>query len=61
MQWRDDGELRQEYEALGERILERLEQNKISLRERYNLGLMTGISGIGLALLQKTPDLGLLG
>ena len=61
LQWRDDGELRQEYEALGERILERLEQNKISLRERYNLGLMTGISGIGLALLQKTPDLGLLG
>lgn len=31
------------------------------LQWRYNLGLMTGISGIGLALLQKTPDLGLLG
>lgn len=54
LQQETDSELEREYGNLGERILKRLEQGKISSREKYNPALMTGLSGIGAAL-QRHP------
>ncbi len=45
-----DRALEKERRALSERILARLEREDISFKEKYNPALMTGISGIGLAL-----------
>lgn len=54
LQQETDSELEREYGNLGERILKRLEQGKISAREKYNPALMTGLPGIGTAL-QRRP------
>lgn len=50
LQLETDPELEKEYGELGERILRRLEEGDISAREEYNPALMTGISGVGIAL-----------
>lgn len=57
----EDLELEKEREALGERILKRLEDGKLSPRERYNPALMTGLSGIGFALCEDSGDFKILG
>ena len=49
----EDAELEREYGELGARILKRLEEVDISAREEYNPALMTGISGVGIALCGK--------
>lgn len=56
-----DSELEKEREALGERILKRLEDGRLSPRERYNPALMTGLSGIGFALCEDSADFKILG
>lgn len=61
LQSETDPELKEEQKALGERIVERLEQGDISSREKYNPALMTGLSGIGLALCGDSFGTGLLG
>lgn len=56
-----DPELEREQIALGRRIVERLEKEELSARERYNPSLMTGITGIGYALCDGSPRVNLLG
>ena len=45
-----DCELEQEKQALGWRLLTRAEKKQISASEKWNMSLMTGLSGIGIAL-----------
>lgn len=56
-----DPELEREQTALGRRIVERLEKEELSARERYNPSLMAGITGIGYALCGDSPGRNLLG
>lgn len=56
-----DLELEREREALGERILKRLEDGRLSPKEKYNPALMTGLSGIGFALCVDSENFGILG
>lgn len=61
LQQEADLELEKEYEELSERMLKRLEEGDISAWEKYNPSLMTGLSGIGVALCRSVLGTEILG
>ncbi len=61
LQFEKDEELEREKRELGLRILQRLEREDVSSREKYNAGLMTGNIGVVLALCEGSAPVNLLG